>query len=105
MGPPERARSSGGPAHASQAAARIDVLVHRYGKQEQADEGHHDDRDRKGEPPPDAGDHGSVLVRQKIIPPMVGVLMSVKPRTESVTSSPIDQFMLFMVVENTIGMT
>jgi ABC-type dipeptide/oligopeptide/nickel transport system permease subunit len=30
--------------------------------------------------------------------------MSVKPSTESVTSRPIDQFMLFMVVENTIGM-
>jgi hypothetical protein len=31
------------------------------------------------------------------------VLMSVKPSTDSVTSSPIDQLMLFMVVENTIG--
>ena len=39
------------------------------------------------------------------MPPMVGVLMSVKPETESVTSRPIDQFMLFMVVENTIGIT
>jgi hypothetical protein len=36
---------------------------------------------------------------------MVGVLMSVKPRTDSVTSMPIDQLMLFIVVENTIGRT
>ena len=36
---------------------------------------------------------------------MVGVLMSVKPSTDSVTSSPIDQLMLFIVVENTIGST
>ena len=36
---------------------------------------------------------------------IVGVLMSVKPSTESVTSRPIDQFMLFMVVEKTIGRT
>ena len=39
------------------------------------------------------------------MPPMVGVLMSVKPSTDSVTSSPIDQFMLFIVVEKTIGST
>ena len=36
---------------------------------------------------------------------MVGVLMSVKPSTDSVTSRPIDQLMLFIVVENTIGST
>ena len=40
-----------------------------------------------------------------IMLPMVGVLMSVKPRTESVTSMPIDQFMLLSVVEKTIGST
>ena len=39
------------------------------------------------------------------MPPMVGVLMSVKPSTANVTSSPIDQTMLFMVVENMMGMT
>ena len=32
-------------------------------------------------------------------------LMSVKPSTASVTSNPIDQTILFIVVENTIGMT
>ena len=36
---------------------------------------------------------------------MVGVLTSVKPRTDSVTSNPIDQLMLFIVVENRIGAT
>ena len=36
---------------------------------------------------------------------MVGVSMLVKPSTESVTSRPIDQLMLFIVVENTIGST
>ena len=33
----------------------------------------------------------------------VGVSMLVKPITESVTSRPIDQLMLFMVVAKTIG--
>jgi hypothetical protein len=42
---------------------------------------------------------------QNIIVPTVGVSRSVKPSTESVTSRPIDQFMLFSVVENTIGST
>src|SRR5690606_7300165 len=42
---------------------------------------------------------------QKIMVPTVGRLISVKPSTESVTSSPIDQLMLLSVVENTIGRT
>jgi ABC-type sugar transport system ATPase subunit len=42
---------------------------------------------------------------QKIMVPTVGVFMSVKPRTESVTSRPIDRLMLFNVVEKTIGST
>ena len=42
---------------------------------------------------------------QNSIVPTVGVSRSVKPRTESVTSRPIDQLMLLSVVENTIGST
>ena len=42
---------------------------------------------------------------QKIIVPTVGVSRSVKPSTDSVTSRPIDQLMLFSVVEKTIGST
>ena len=42
---------------------------------------------------------------QNSIVPTVGVSRSVKPRTDSVTSRPIDQLMLLSVVENTMGST
>ena len=42
---------------------------------------------------------------QKSMVPTVGVSILVKPSTDSVTSRPIDQLMLFSAVENTIGST
>ena len=45
------------------------------------------------------------LLAQYSIVPIVGTLMSVNPSTASVTERPIDQIMLAIAVEKTIGMT